>query len=314
MLPPASGRLDERMSVLSVSGVLKSFDSKEVLSGVSFSIEKGEIFGILGPNGAGKTTLLRIIMDIIRADGGSVELLGKRLDEGMKSRVGYLPEERGLYKGMTVIENLTYFASLKGMGKREAKESSMRWLKKIGMEEHAGKKAEELSKGMAQKIQFVASVVHDPELLVLDEPFSGLDPVNSKLVKDLILELKARGKTLLLSTHQMDQVERMCDRIVMINHGKVVLYGELGRIKSEHGADTIIVEFDGRLPASIHGVSKIENYGKSAELVLAKGARPGDVLKALVGKGLEVTKFEVGGPSLNEIFISLVEGELGDGR
>jgi len=314
LLPPASGRLDERMSVLSVSGVLKSFDSKEVLSGVSFSIEKGEIFGILGPNGAGKTTLLRIIMDIIRADGGSVELLGKRLDEGMKSRVGYLPEERGLYKGMTVIENLTYFASLKGMGKREAKESSMRWLEKTGMAEHAGKKAEELSKGMAQKIQFVASVVHDPELLVLDEPFSGLDPVNSKLVKDLILELKARGKTLLLSTHQMDQVERMCDRIVMINHGKVVLYGELGRIKSEHGADTIIVEFDGRLPASIHGVSKIENYGKSAELVLAKGARPGDVLKALVGKGLEVTKFEVGGPSLNEIFISLVEGELGDGR
>ncbi|MFH1447852.1 MAG: DUF4162 domain-containing protein [Candidatus Micrarchaeota archaeon] len=162
---------------------------------------------------------------------------------------------------------------------------------------------------MSQKIQFIVSLIHNPELVVLDEPFSGLDPVNSKLIKDLILGLKDEGKTIILSTHQMDQVERMCDRILMVNRGKAVLYGELGDIKSKYGADSIVLEFEGKLPARITGVRKIDDYGKYAELVLESGAEPGKVLKELVRKGLGITKFEVGGPSLNEIFISLVEGD-----
>lgn len=294
--------------MLSVSQVSKTFGPQRVLDSVSFSIEKGEIFGVLGPNGAGKTTLLRIIMDIIRADDGSVLMFGGQPDERMKSRVGYLPEERGLYKNLTVIESLVYFARLKGMSRNGARESSMRWLGRIGMAEHSRKRISELSKGMAQKIQFISSLVHDPELVVFDEPFSGLDPVNSRHIKDLILELRDQGRTVVLSTHQMDQVERMCDRIVMVNKGKVVLYGNLGEIKESHGADSILVEFDGRFPAKLKGVSKIDDYGKYAELLLEKGTEPGAVLRLLVGKGLDIRKFEVGGPSLNEIFISLVEG------
>lgn len=297
------------MAILSVFKVSKSFDSRPVLSDVSLSINKGEVFGLLGPNGAGKTTLIRIILDIIKADSGSAELLGKPVDDSAKGRVGYLPEERGLYKGIRVIDSLIYFGELKGMDTNTARESASKWLDKIGMSEHANKKTEELSKGMAQKIQFVSAVIHDPELIVLDEPFSGLDPVNAKMLKDLVLELKGQGKTVVLSTHQMDQVEKMCDRIAMINKGRLVLYGELDRIKSEHGADSITLEFDGKLPAKITGIQKIDDYGKYAELVLEKGEKPSRVLSSLVKGGLEVTKFEVGGPSLNEIFISLVEGE-----
>ncbi len=297
------------VQLLSVSGIYKAFDSQIVLSGVSFSIDDGEVFGILGPNGAGKTTLLRIIMDIIKADKGEVNLFNKRLDEELKRQIGYLPEERGLYRGLKVIDSLVYFGTLKGMSKEDARKSALKWLKKIGMEAHSEKKINELSKGMAQKIQFIVSLLHNPSLIVLDEPFSGLDPVNSKLIKDLILELKESGKTIVLSTHQMDQVEKMCDRVLMVNKGSVVLYGRIGEVKAEHGANSITVEYQGKLPAKISGVEKIEDYGKYAELKLAKATVPGNVLKTLVRKGLGISRFEVGGPSLNEIFISLVQEE-----
>jgi len=288
--------------ILDVKNLTKSFDAKIVLDNLSFDLEKGEVFGLLGPNGAGKTTIIRIILDIIRADQGEIKIFGEKFDENLKEKIGYLPEERGLYQKITVLECLRYFAELKNVKKSEDKIDF--WLDKVGLRDYKKKKIEGLSKGMQQKIQLVAAFIHNPGLLILDEPFSGLDPINTKMAKDILLDLKSEGKTIILSTHQMDQVERTCDRILMINRGKRVLYGSLDEIKSNY-KESLVVEYEGDL-GRVEGVKKIDDYGKYAELSLEEDTDPQEVLKRLI-EIVGVKRFEMKAPSLNEIFIEVVE-------
>ncbi|MCZ7400570.1 MAG: ATP-binding cassette domain-containing protein, partial [Candidatus Methanoperedens sp.] len=214
-------------NTVEVSHISKSFNGQSVVKNISFDIAPGEVFGLIGPNGAGKTTIIRMLLDIIKPDSGEIRILDALLSERTKDRIGYLPEERGMYRRLTVMDTLVYLGALKN---KHSKERALELLEKMEMVSHKDKKISELSKGMAQKIQIIAAIIHDPEFVILDEPFSGLDPVNMKLVKDLILELGKEGKTILISTHMMDQVERMCDRIFMINKGSGVLYGSIGEI------------------------------------------------------------------------------------
>lgn len=286
-----------------VSHLSKSYNGQSVVNDISFNILKGEVFGLIGPNGAGKTTIIRMLLDIIRPDSGNIRILNDTLSGELKNKIGYLPEERGLYKKLTVMETLLYLGALKNMN---SKERVSMFLDKMGMLPHKDKKISELSKGMQQKIQLIAALIHDPEVIILDEPYSGLDPVNMKLVKDLIIELGNEGKTILISTHMMDQVERMCDRIFMIHKGKGVLYGSVDEIRSRYGKNTVLLEFEGDLK-NIPGVRKINNSGNYAELILEQGADPREVLKILAAM-VRVNKFEISMPSLNEIFIEVVEG------
>ncbi|HEC22866.1 MAG TPA: ATP-binding cassette domain-containing protein, partial [Chloroflexi bacterium] len=213
-------------ALLEVQGLTKRYDSFTAVDSLSFEVRKGEVFGLLGPNGAGKTTTIRIIMDILKPDGGEVRILGQPPGT-TREQVGYLPEERGLYRNLKVLDTLVYLAELKGTPRAEAHRRGLAWLEKVELAGWAGKKVKDLSRGMQQKLQFIASLIHDPELLILDEPFQGLDPVNVELLKGLIRELQAQGKTIMLSAHQMNLVEALCDRILLINQGKSVLYGEL---------------------------------------------------------------------------------------
>ena len=292
--------MENAVRVLNLS---KSFNGQNVVRDISFDISKGEVFGLIGPNGAGKTTIIRMLLDIIRPDSGEIRILDDRLSEKTKDQIGYLPEERGLYKKLTVFETLTYLGALKEI---DSKKRATFLLEKMGMLQHKDKKISELSKGMQQKIQIIAAIIHDPDFIILDEPFSGLDPVNMKLVKDLIMELGKEGKTILISTHMMDQVERMCSRIFMIHKGEGVLYGKIDEIKSRYGKNTVLLEFEGELK-NIQGVKKMNNSGNYAELILEPGADPTEVLKKLA-EMVRVNKFELSMPSLNEIFIQVVEG------
>ncbi|SNQ61318.1 ABC transporter ATP-binding protein [Candidatus Methanoperedens nitratireducens] len=289
-------------NTVEVSNVSKSFNGQFVVRDISFDIAKGEVFGLIGPNGAGKTTIIRMLLDILRPDSGGISVLGSGLTDEIKDRIGYLPEERGLYQRLTVIDTLAYLGALKN---KQSKRRTLELLETMGMLSHKDKKIQELSKGMAQKIQIIAAISHDPEFIILDEPFSGLDPVNMKLVNDLILELGRKGKTILISTHMMDQVERMCDRIFMIHRGNGVLYGSVVEIKSRFGKNTILLEFDGELK-DIKGVKKINHSGNYAELLLESGADTQEVLKTIASK-VRVSRFELSAPSLNEIFIQVVE-------
>ena len=290
------------VKILDVKELTKRFDTKIVLDNISFDVGKGVIFGLLGPNGAGKTTMIRIILDILRADHGDIDIFGRKFDDALKARIGYLPEERGLYQKITVFECLKYFAELKEVKKSDDKIDF--WLHKVELYDYKRKKIEELSKGMQQKVQLVAAFIHNPELLILDEPFSGLDPLNTKLIKDILVDLKREGKTIILSTHQMDQVERMCDRILLINQGKRVLYGSLTEIKSNY-KESVVVEYEGKLKR-VEGVKNVNDYGKYAELCLEEGTDPQEILKKLV-EVVAVRRFELKAPSLNEIFIEVVE-------
>jgi ABC-2 type transport system ATP-binding protein len=290
-------------NTVEVSHITKSFNGQFVVNDISFDIAPGEVFGLIGPNGAGKTTIIRMLLDIIRPDLGELYILGSRIDDGIKDRIGYLPEERGLYRRLTVMDSLSYLGALKNI---HSKKRTMELLERMSMLQNKDMKISELSKGMQQKIQLIAAISHDPQLIILDEPFSGLDPVNMKLIKDMILELGKDGKTILISTHMMDQVERMCDRILMIHRGKGVLYGKVNEIKSKFGKNTIQLDFEGELK-DIEGVKKVNHSGNFAELILEPGAEAQDVLKTLV-KSIRVNRFEVSSPSLNEIFIQ-VEAE-----
>jgi ABC-2 type transport system ATP-binding protein len=289
---------------LEVRNLKKSFGHNDVLKDVSFSVDQGEIFGLLGPNGAGKTTMIRIILNILRQDGGTVKIFGKEFSESIKEKIGYLPEEGGLYKDTTVTESIRYFAALKNRDVPAAKLTE--YLKQFDLYDHADKKVQDLSKGMQRKLMFIIAVVHEPDILILDEPFAGLDPVNRELVKNLLLEYKKRGMTIIMSTHQMDEVERMCDRILMLHHGKRVLYGDLTNIKKKYGF-SVFVDYEGRLP-KLAGVEKVADYGSRAELVLSKGTDTQTILKKLAAR-VKINKFEVKTHSLNEIFISVVQNE-----
>jgi ABC-2 type transport system ATP-binding protein len=234
----------EALSAAEVNKVVKSYGKKPVVNDVSFSVAQGEIFGLIGPNGAGKTTTIRMMMDITKPDSGNICILGERLSEDTKNKIGYLPEERGLYRKLTVVETLTYLAALKGSQIKSSRVEEL--LKRIDMLPHKNKKIEELSRGMGQLIQFLATIIHDPQLVVLDEPFAGLDPVNTELLKEIVLELRSQGKAIILSTHLMNEVEELCDRILMIDRGRSVLYGRLADIKKRYRNNSVFVDFEGK--------------------------------------------------------------------
>jgi ABC-2 type transport system ATP-binding protein len=293
------------MHTAEVNHIHKSFGDKVAVNDLSFTVGQGEIFGIIGPNGAGKTTTIRMMMDIIKPDTGEVKILGEKMNEAAKNKIGYLPEERGLYKKMRVIDSIVYLASLKGVDKATAEKRAGELLNKMGMLPHQRKKTEELSRGMGQIIQFIVTITHDPQLIILDEPFSGLDPVNTELMKKMVLELKEKGKAVMLSTHQMNQVEELCDRVLMINNGQAVLYGDLAEVKSKYRSNSVLLEYKGEL-GQIPGVAEQRLRKGYAELVLGENADPQKILQDLVSRGVTVTRFEIATPPLNDIFIKIV--------
>jgi ABC-2 type transport system ATP-binding protein len=292
--------------MIRVENLAKHYARVKAVDGVSFEVGQGEMFGLLGPNGAGKTTIIRTMMDIIKPDSGSIEMMGQPVDEAIKSRIGYLPEERGLYKNYKLLECLTYLGALKGLPRGMARQRAEALLERTGLAEYASRKIKELSKGMTQKAQFLAAIVHSPELLILDEPFQGLDPVNTELLKAILLDEQARGKTIILSTHNMNQVEEMCDRILLINHGKAVLYGPLKQIKAQYAEHAVILECD-VLPEVLEGVQRVEEHNHTYELMLEEEASPQVILRQLVAVGVVVQRFEVATPPLEEVFIRAVE-------
>jgi ABC-2 type transport system ATP-binding protein len=293
------------MLAVEVSHVVKSFADKVAVDDLSFSVAPGEMFGLIGPNGAGKTTTIRMMMDIIKPDSGEVTILGEKLKEATKNRLGYLPEERGLYKKLSVLESIVYLASLKGMDKQSAAEKADELLNQTGMLATKRKKIEELSRGMGQIIQCIVTIIHDPQLVILDEPFAGLDPVNTELLKGMFTDLRDQGKAVILSTHQMNQVEELCDRILMINNGKNVLYGNLSEIKARYRGNSIRLDFKGEL-GEIPGVTDKRKHRGYTELILDGKVTPQQVLAHLVSRGLAINRFEVATPSLNEIFLKEV--------
>jgi len=291
-----------------VDAIVKSYADQVAVDHLSFSVDQKEIFGLIGPNGAGKTTTIRLMMDIIKPDSGQIAIFSEKLSESTKNRLGYLPEERGLYRKLSVIDSIIYLASLKGMNTRSAKKKADELLNKTGMLSNKKKKIEELSKGMSQIIQLIVTIIHDPELVILDEPFTGLDPVNTELLKQMIQDLKKQGKAVILSTHQMNQIEELCDRILMIDHGGAVLYGNLQEIKAKYRSNSVHIEFDGEL-GEVAGVAERRIHEGYVELVLEGNSTPKQILEQLVGSGISVSRFEVATPSLNEIFLKVVGKE-----
>jgi len=288
-----------------VSHIVKSFADKVVVNELSFSVAQGEIFGLIGPNGAGKTTTIRMMMDIIKPDSGDVTILGEKLNEATKNRLGYLPEERGLYKKLKVLDSIVYLASLKGVDRHSATEKANELLTQTGMLASKNKKIEALSRGMGQIIQFIVTIIHDPQLLVLDEPFAGLDPVNTELLKGMLADLKNQGKAVILSTHQMNQVEELCDRIFMINNGQNVLYGDLSEIKARYRGNSVLLDVVGEL-GEIPGVTDKRTHKGYTELMLDGKTTPQQVLAHLISRGMVINRFEIATPSLNEIFLKEV--------
>jgi ABC-2 type transport system ATP-binding protein len=295
--------------MLAVREVCKSFGEVRAADEVSFTAKPGEIFGLLGPNGAGKSTIIRIIMNILGPDTGEVTFDGKRISEEDKDRIGYLPEERGLYRKVKVSEMLLYLAGLKGMDKERARGRMAEWLERFELSDWAGRKIEELSKGMAQKIQLVATILHDPQFIFLDEPFSGLDPVSTDVLREAILDLGKEGKTILFSTHNMEQAERICRRIFIIDHGREVISGTVDEVKSRFGKNTVAVEFDGDAEFLEHSsmVRDLVRYPRWVEVELAPGASPDELLSELAGR-ISVRRFEVVTPSLHKIFVRQLGG------
>ena len=296
------------MHTVTVSKISKSFSNALVVDNISFDVRQGEIFGLIGPNGAGKTTTIRMIMDIIKPDSGEICILGERLSAITKKRIGYLPEERGLYRKLRVIDSLIYLASLKGITSHSARNRAEELLKRIDMLPDKNKKIEELSRGMGQFIQFLVSIIHNPQLIILDEPFAGLDPVNTEVLKEIILELRNKGKAIILSTHRMNEVEKLCDRIFMINRGQNVLYGELTEVKSKYRNNSILLELEGELP-HLEGITGKHDYRDHIELFFDKETPPHKILEQLMKQEVKINRFEVSTPSLNDIFLQLVEKE-----
>ena len=293
------------MLAVEVSHIVKSFSDKVAVDDLSFSVAQGEMFGLIGPNGAGKTTTIRMMMDIIKPDSGEVTILGEKLSEATKNRLGYLPEERGLYRKLSVLESIVYLASLKGVDRHSAKEKANELLNQTGMLASKRKKIEELSKGMGQIIQLIVTIIHDPQLVILDEPFAGLDPVNTELLKGMFADLRNQGKAVILSTHQMNQVEELCDRILMINNGRSVLYGDLSEIKSRYRGNSVLLDFKGEL-GEVPGITGKRTRKGYTELMLDGETTPQQVLEHLVSRGMVINRFEVATPSLNEIFLKEV--------
>ena len=296
--------------MIELRSVNKSFGSVKAVQGISFQAQAGEIFGLLGPNGAGKSTTIKMIMNILAPDQGAILFNGQGISEADKDRIGYLPEERGLYRKVKLGEMLLYLASLKNADMAAAGKRLDQWLARFELSEWKTRTPDALSKGMAQKAQFIAAVLHDPEFIFLDEPFSGLDPVSTDVLREAVLELGTRGRTILFSTHNMEVAERICSRILVIDHGREVISGSLPDIKSRHGHNMVVVEFDGTIDfASLSGrVADVTRYPRWVEIELAAGASPQALLKTLVDQ-VAVRRFEVVAPSLHRIFVELVGGK-----
>ena len=293
--------------ILELLDVKKSYDGFVAVSGVSFAVPRGSIFGLLGPNGAGKTTTIRMILDILAPDSGEIRLFGRPRQAEDLARLGYLPEERGLYRKMTVVDQLLFLAEIRGLKRRAALAEIEPWLERTDLAPWAKRRIEELSKGMQQKVQLIGTVLHRPELLILDEPFSGLDPLNQELFRDLLTEYRDQGRTVLLSTHGMELAERMCDRICLISKGRAVLDGELREVKSRFGGNAYRVVADGDL-AQLRGIPGVEQAaidGRTASLLLTPGTDSAGVLARMV-EGLRVSEFRSEEPSLEQIFLQVV--------
>jgi len=301
------------MGAISLKQVVKAFGEHRAVDGLSFDVPTGVIFGLLGRNGAGKTTTIRMMLDIIRPDTGQVEVLGRTTADGTKDRIGYLPEERGLYPKMKVREMLAFQGAIKGLAHTEGLRRADDWLDRLELGSWRDKKVEELSKGMAQKVQFIAAVLAEPELLILDEPFSGMDPVNQDVFKDLILEMNRAGSTVVFSTHVMESAERLCHEIALIDKGRTVLHGSITSIKERFGKNALRLEFegDGAFLAELPVVEHFNDYGQHVELQLLQGADEQEVLRAAVGR-LRLRRFEIVAPSLHNIFVQQVGGEASD--
>ena len=297
------------MNVIELKHVTKRFDQFVAVKDLSFDVRQGTIFGLLGPNGAGKTTSIRMIVNIFAPDEGDVLVMSKHVSADMQEHIAYLPEERGLYKKMKIGDQLVFFANLKGVNSIEASRRVDTWLERLALSEWKNKKPTDLSKGMQQKVQFIASVIHNPDLMIFDEPFSGLDPVSVNLLKNVILDLKSQGKTIIFSTHQMEQVEQMCDDICLINHGTQVLSGGLKSVKRRFGKNTVILDYEG--PDGFLGDDLVKHHNRFpnySEILLNDGADAQQVLQRALAAGARVNRFELVEPSLNEIFIQSVTG------
>ena len=297
------------MILVEFNRVTKRFHATVAVKDISFTITPGSVYGILGPNGAGKTTVLRILVDIIHPDEGEVSLFGSKMNAKTKDRIGYLPEERGLYSKMKVFDILVFLMRLKGVGLSAARHSANVWLERCGLLDSKEIRVEQLSKGMAQKVQFVASVAHNPDLVVLDEPFAGLDPINTQLIKDIILELRERGKTIVLATHLLEEAERLSDEVILVNKGTVALEGHIREIKASYGQSKVVIGFDGKeeFVKDTKLVRRAEVYGHYLELYLQQEVDPQDLLKLALTQG-RVDKFELVEPSLRDIFVQTMEG------
>ena len=303
-------------TVISVDRVTKRFAGHTAVRDLSLTVPRGGIFGLLGPNGAGKSTTIRMLLDIIEPDEGKISILGGALGaRDLSKRIGFLPEERGLYKKMKVLDQLVFLGEIRGLSNSHARERAVWWLGQLGLRDWAAKKVEDLSKGMQQKVQFAGALVHDPELLILDEPFSGLDPVNSQVLEETVVQVSRGGRTVLFSTHNMEQAEKMCDRVVIIARGQKVVDGSVAEVKAEYGDRYVALAFThdraaaDRVLADRSLVASVKDDGASAEAELAPGASGDALLRALVQGGVGLSRFEVVAPSLRTIFIAKVGAE-----
>jgi ABC-2 type transport system ATP-binding protein len=294
-------------NTVELQDVCKSYDHFVAVDGLSLDIHAGSVYGLLGPNGAGKTSTIRMMIGITMPDSGQIRVFDEPFQRAHLSRIGYLPEERGLYKRMKLLDQLVFLAELKGVSAADATRKATYWCERLELGAWMSKKIEELSKGMQQKVQFIATLVHDPELLILDEPFAGLDPANAVALKDVLLEQKQAGKTIMFSTHRMDQVERLCDSICLMDHGKAVLQGDLKQIKGKFGRHDVQIDYEGEDNFLSDGelVQSFNNYGNYVEVRLKPGADPQDLLRMAASRA-RVNKFELMEPSLEEIFLEVV--------
>jgi ABC-2 type transport system ATP-binding protein len=297
--------------LVAVQNLRKTFGQKLAVVDVSFEVRPGEVFGLLGPNGAGKTTTIRMILDIFKPDAGTIEVLGGPLTSARKDRIGYMPEERGLYPYMRVLDCLVYLGTLKGLSRPQARQRAEAYLERLELTDQRRVKIETLSRGMTQKVQIIAAVLHAPDLLIIDEPFANLDPVNIQLVRDIILELRNQGKAIIMTSHQLAQVEALCDRIAMIHHGRVVLLGTVAEVRRQFASNILRLSGSGEI-GHLPGVTHIERCTPTEwQLTLAAEASPQVVLQALTVNGhFTVDRFEVGLPTLDEIFVQVVRAEL----
>jgi ABC-2 type transport system ATP-binding protein len=292
---------------IALKGIRKAFAGHVAVSGLSLEVPRASIFGLLGPNGAGKTTTLRMVMDILGPDAGEIEILGRTADRAARDRIGYMPEERGLYPRMVLEEQLVFLAAIKGVSRREAERRLAPWLERLGLAEWRRRRTNELSKGMQQKAQFIATVLHEPDVLIVDEPMSGLDPVGMDVMREVMLDLVRRGTTIVLSSHQMDTVEKLCDRVALIHRGEKVLDGAVSEVKARHGRNTVVLAYqgDGSFIAALPGVARMTDFGQYVEVRMEDGTDPQPLLREAAAR-LVLRRFEVVEPSLHDIFVETV--------